>query len=63
MKLNDISLPYPVLGINDDVFPLLESDAIIMPDPEVDEKFFNFSIRLNQYNQDITTLIRENKAE
>ena len=48
MKLNDVSLPYPVLGINDDIYPLLESDVIIMPDPEVDERFFNFSIRLNQ---------------
>ena len=63
MKLNDVSLPYPVLGINDDIYPLLESDAIIMPDPEVDERFFNFSIRLNQYNSDITNLIQNGQAE
>lgn len=30
MNLNNISLPYPVLGISDDVLPILSKDSIIV---------------------------------
>lgn len=33
MKYKNVSLPYPVLGIYDDVYPLLTDDCIQMADP------------------------------
>ena len=33
MKINDISLPYPVLGISDDVLPLLKKDCVSIERP------------------------------
>lgn len=63
MKIKNKFLPYPVLGNYDSVFPLLDDDAVFMPKPTMDEKEFGFHIELNQRNQDITKLIKDDKAE
>lgn len=63
MKYNNISLPYPVLGINDDVYPLLEEDCIRMADPIKTPTEYRFIIDLTHRNEDIETLIEEGKAE
>ena len=63
MKYNDISLPYPVLGVNDDVYPLLEDDCIQMADPKKDAKEYTFEVTLKQGNEEITDLIKNGKAE
>lgn len=63
MKYNDISLPYPVLGVNDDVYPLLEDDCIQMSDPQKDAKEYTFKVVLSQKNEKITELIADGKAE
>lgn len=63
MNTKNKLLPYPVLGNYDAVFPLLDEDAVIMPDPYMDENNFHFHIELNHKNQDIKRLILEKKAE
>ena len=63
MKYNNVSLPYPVLGINDDVFPLLEDDCIVMADPIKNAQEYIFRIELKQKNKEIEKLISEGKAE
>ena len=63
MNTRNRLLPYPVLGNYDAVYPLLEEDAVVMPKPIMDDKSFTFHVELNQRNQDISTLIREDKAE
>lgn len=61
MKYN-VSLPYPVLGIYDDVYPLLKEGCIQMADPVKTETDYRFNIKLNQCNKDITGLVEEGKA-
>lgn len=61
MKYN-VSLPYPVLGIYDDVYPLLKEGCIQMADPVKTETDYRFNIKLNQGNKDITRLVEEGKA-
>ena len=63
MKFNNISLPYPVLGNNDDVYPLLEDDCIRMADPVKTATEYVFHVDLTQRNQMISNLIVEGKAE
>ena len=63
MKSNNISLPYPVLGINDDVFPLLDENCIHMADPIKSSSEYIFKIELCQRNKDIESLISTGKAE
>lgn len=63
MRLKNVSLPYPVLGIQDDVFPLLEDGCVQMDDPIKTNTGYKFVILLTQRNQDITTLINDGKAE
>ena len=60
---NNISLPYPVLGINDDVYPLLDERCIIMGDPIKSPTEYVFEIELNQYNDEISALIASGRAE
>mgnify|MGYP007133704993 CR=1 FL=1 len=62
MNLNNISLPYPVLGISDDILPMLTEDAVQL-ELSVDERNYTFDIRLNFDNADIQKLIDEDKAE
>lgn len=62
MKLNNISFPYPVLGIRDDVKPLLSDDCVSI---EIDQLIDSYSIKvsLKQENETITRLINEGFAE
>lgn len=63
MRLNDISFPYPVLGIADDVRPLLKEDAVVFDSPKSDAKNFYFHIHLHQRNKDIAYYIDQGRAE
>lgn len=62
MNLNNISLPYPVLGISDDILPLLPEDAVQFH-LTVDTRQYNFEISLKFDNKDIQKLIDKGKAE
>lgn len=62
MKYKNVSLPYPVLGIYDDVYPLLEEGCIRMADPVKTATDYLFGIELTQRNTDITRLVTEGKA-
>ena len=62
MNLNNISLPYPVLGISDDISPLLPADCVSVS-MEQDLRDYTFSINLKFQNEDIDRLIKEEKAE
>lgn len=62
MNLNNISLPYPVLGISDDIMPLLPEDAAVVKLTE-DARNYLFSITLNYSNKDIANLIETEKAD
>lgn len=63
MKYKNVSLPYPVLGIYDDVYPLLDDGCIKMSDPMKTATEYQFGIDLTQRNKDITNLVAEGKAE
>lgn len=63
MKYKNVSLPYPVLGINDDVHPLLGGDCIRMADPIKTATEYVFCIDLCHRNRDISRLVSEGKAE
>ncbi len=63
MKYKNVSLPYPVLGIYDDVYPLLGDDCIQMSDPVKTATEYQFGIDLKQGNKDIARLVNEGKAE
>lgn len=62
MNINNISLPYPVLGVSDDVLPLLGPDAIHV-DVSRTRRDYTFTITLRHDNADILRLIRERRAE
>lgn len=63
MKLNDVSFPHPVLGISDDVYPLLGEDAISIDDPVLDGHEYVFTVHPRQYNDRITELVANGQAE
>lgn len=63
MKLNNISLPYPVLGLNDDVQPMLENGCVQFDDVYKENGKFVFKIKLKQENETITRLISVHKAK
>lgn len=63
MKYKNVSLPYPVLGIHDDVYPLLEEGCVQMADPVKTAVDYTFGIDLVQRNRDITDLVAAGKAE
>lgn len=63
MKYKNVSLPYPVLGIHDDVYPLLEDGCVQMDDPIKTATEYHFCISLTQRNRDITALVAAGKAE
>ena len=62
MKINDISLPYPVLGISDDVFPLLKDGCVRIDDPVCTASTFRFKVHLKQKNKEISQFIRKGMA-
>ncbi len=65
MKIENVSLPYPVLGINDDICPTLEetqcADPIICRSE--DENTIHLSVTLKLENQDILDYIQNGFAE
>lgn len=61
MNLNNISLPYPVLGISDDVIPTLPDDAVQF-ELTADIRNYTFKIDLKFDNSDIWNLINNKKA-
>ena len=63
MKYKNVSLPYPVLGIHDDVYPLLEDGCVKMDTPVKTVSEYCFGITLTQRNKDITALVDAGKAE
>ena len=63
MKYKNVSLPYPVLGIHDDVYPLLEDGCVKMETPVKTVSEYRFGITLTQRNKDITALVAQGKAE
>ena len=62
MNLNNISLPYPVLGISDDISPLLPQDSVSVESSN-DAKNYLFVVELKFDNADISNLIKQGKAE
>lgn len=62
MNLNNISLPYPVLGISDDILPILPEDAVQFS-LEADAKTYSFDITLKFDNKDIQRLLDKELAE
>lgn len=62
MNLNNISLPYPVLGVSDDVLPLLPDNAVQF-ELSADVRNYKFDIELRFDNPDILRLIENEKAE
>ena len=63
MKINDISLPYPVLGISDDVYPLLKKDCVSIAEPVSSASSVQFKIHLKQKNREITQFVKKGMAE
>ena len=63
MKINDISLPYPVLGISDDVYPLLKDDCVSIEKPITTATTLQFKVHLKQKNKEISQFIRRGKSE
>ncbi len=62
MNLNNISLPYPVLGISDDIQPSLEpnnASAIV----EKTLRTYTFKISLEFENEDISEIVERGDAE
>ena len=55
MNLNNISLPYPVLGINDDILPVPEQPEAVIT---TDNLSFHFHVVLKYDNPDISNLIQ-----
>lgn len=62
MNLNNISLPYPVLGISDDVLPMLDNDCVTAS-LDADRYNYKFSIDLKFDNATIKQLINDGMAE
>lgn len=62
MKINNVSLPYPVLGNSDDILPELSDDNIKVNVTSDDENY-NFVVRLHQENEDIDRYIHDGSAE
>lgn len=61
MKAKEMSLPYPVLGIQDDITPLLPQNAVNIAFKEEEDNFL-VSIDLTYTNADIGQLIAAGKA-
>lgn len=62
MNLNNISLPYPVLGISDDIMPLLPTDTVSV-ELRNDARNYLFTITLKFNNGEISDLIKSSKAD
>ena len=63
MKLNNVSFPYPVLGINDDILPGLTEESAVIELNRDDPKDYILSIRLQMNNPCISDLIHQGYAQ
>ena len=63
MKIDNVSFPYPVLGISDDISPALPQNNAVVTYDEVQPGLFEFSVVLNFDNEDIKRYIQEGYAE
>ena len=62
MKTNNISFPYPVLGVGDDILPVLQEDCIQV-NTSNDAHNYYFDIALKYENKDIRNLVESGYAE
>lgn len=62
MKLNNISFPYPVLGVNDDITPGLSDDAVVISCDRGDNKVYKISVSLKFNNEYIDNIIKRGLA-
>ena len=65
MRIENVSLPYPVLGISDDIRPTLEETGCSNPEIMISEEgdLFRISVTLKLENNDIVNYIRDEFAE
>lgn len=63
MKLNNISFPYPVLGVNDDISPMLPDDAVVIHYDKNDVYKYVISVSLKIDNEYIENLINTGFAK
>ena len=65
MRIDKVSLPYPVLGISDDIRPTLEETGCANPDISIIEEGNNFRVMvvLKLENMDIFNYIQDDYAE
>lgn len=62
MRLSNISFPYPVLGVNDDILPGLKDDSVLIKIDTSDTNNYTLSISLDFENEHIKDLIKEGYA-
>lgn len=62
MRTSNISFPYPVLGVGDDILPTLPQDCIVV-ETSNDVQNYYFDVTLNYENPDIKSLILSGSAE
>lgn len=60
--MSNMSFPYPVLGLNDDIIPGLAGDCVKLSGPQKTISEYEFNVLLKQENAEITQLIAEGKA-
>lgn len=60
MNLDNVTFPYPVLGINDDILPKPETPDVSLT---ADECNFFFKVELKYDNPDISSLVKDGYAE
>ena len=63
MKIEDVSFPYPVLGISDDVSPALPEKDVVISYIEVSPHDLEFTVDLQFDNDDIARYINDGFAE
>lgn len=63
MKLSNISLPYPVLGVSDDISPALPEDSVVIKFDKSNPKEYGLVVSLKFDNPDIDRLIKEGYAQ
>jgi len=63
MKIEDVSFPYPVLGISDDITPALPEDDVVIKCNEATPGYFDFTVDLHFDNPDIEKYIKDGFAE
>lgn len=63
MKLNNVSFPYPVLGISDDIIPGLPEDSIVISCDRSDKNSYKISVSLRFENSYIEDLISKGLAK